>query len=60
MNRPLDARERQIRMNIRNCYLVSDQETLENEIERRTDREDFLAVRFLKELKDELELETAR
>jgi hypothetical protein len=41
-------------MNIRNAFLVATQEELENEIERRTDQEDFLAVRFLKELKSEI------
>jgi hypothetical protein len=44
-------------MNIRNCYLVATQEELENEIEHRLDKEDFLAVRFLRELKDEVEVE---
>ena len=54
MNRPLSPSERVLRMNVRNAFLVATQEELENEIERRTDREDFLAVRFLKELKNEI------
>lgn len=50
----LTSQQQQIRMNIRNCYLVATQEEIENEIERRTDREDFIAVRFLKELIEEI------
>ena len=49
----LTNQQRQIRSNIRNAYFCEDVETIESEIERRTDGEDFLAVRFLRELKEE-------
>lgn len=53
MSRPLNDRERMIRSNIRNAFFAESQETIEQEVERRRDREDFLAVRFLNELLEE-------
>ena len=57
MSRPLSPSERVLRMHIRNAFLIATLQELENEIERRTEREKLLDVRFLKELKEELELE---
>ena len=53
MSRLLTNNERNIRSNIRNAFFCESIETIENEIERRLDREDMLAVRFLRELKAE-------
>jgi len=57
MSRPLSPSERTLRMNIRNAFLAATLEEIENEIERRLDKERFLDVRFLKELKAEIEAE---
>ena len=54
MSRPLTPNERTIRMNIRNAFLTATPEEFEIEIDRRTEREKFLDVRFLKELKAEI------
>jgi hypothetical protein len=51
----LSVREHNIRMNIRNAFLVATKEELEKEIKLRIERNDLISVKFLEELKAELD-----
>lgn len=52
---PLSNYERNIRMNIRNAFLIATKEELDKEIKLRIERKDFISVKFLEELKNELD-----